>query len=136
LALWRSRGDDLGELTQQIAQCSLVIQQQLHDYPVAEDVRLSMKLAIGVGDVLTETLGGVFGRWEFLVAGSPLSQVGAANHHASPGDIFISPEAWALVRDRCEGRTEPDGNVKLDKVRDPLPLLPAAPSIPTPESAA
>ncbi|KAF0234367.1 MAG: adenylate/guanylate cyclase, partial [bacterium] len=70
LAIWSTEllARDLEVLTQKVAQCCLTIQERLHNYAVASDVNLSMKLAIGTGKVLIQTLGGVFGRWEFLVA--------------------------------------------------------------------
>ncbi|MBE7555372.1 MAG: AAA family ATPase [Anaerolineales bacterium] len=82
---------------EQAAQCSLAVQQRLNAYEVAAGVRLSLKLALGVGDVLTMHLGGVYGRWEFLVTGAPLIQVGLAGGQAQPGDTILSPEAWSLL---------------------------------------
>ena len=52
----------LPEALQQAAQCSLMIQQQLNAYEVAASLRLSLKLALGAGEVLTMHLGGVYGR--------------------------------------------------------------------------
>ncbi len=89
--------------THRAAQCSLIIQQRLNAYPVTDDVRLSLKLALGAGEVLTAHLGGVFNRWEFLVTGAPLTQVGLAGHEANPGDIVLSPEAWDLIQPKSEG---------------------------------
>ena len=89
----------LQTVTRNAAQCSLVVQQHLNAYQVAEDVRLSLKLALGAGQVITMHLGGEDEHWEFLVTGEPLLQVGAAGEHAQAGDIILSPEAWALVQD-------------------------------------
>lgn len=135
LALWRAdTAADLPAHVQQIAQCCTVAQARLHNYAVAADVHLSMKLAIGAGEVVLETLGGVFGRWEYLVAGAPLAQVGAANHHASPGQIYLSPEAWALTQGQGQGCPEPDGSVRLETMQTPVALPPATPPVPTPEA--
>jgi class 3 adenylate cyclase len=136
LALWPATSiEDMAQRAQQIAQCCVVAQERLHDYPVADDVRLSVKLAIGAGEVTMATLGGVFGRWEFLVAGPPLAQVGAANHHAGPGQIYVSPEAWGHLQERCTGHREEDGYVRLTAVREALPFVPAPPALPTAEAA-
>lgn len=88
---------------QQAARCSLTIQQQLNAYEVAAGVQLSLKLTLGAGEVLTMHLGGVYGRWEFLVTGAPLIQVGLAGSQAQPGDIILSPEAWSLLQERVVG---------------------------------
>ena len=88
----------LSTVIQQAAQCSLMVQQRLNAYEVAAGVQLSLKLTLGAGEVLTMQLGGVYGRWEFLVTGAPLIQVGLAGSQARPGDIVLSPEAWALLQ--------------------------------------
>ncbi len=85
------------------AQCSLAVQQRLNAYEVAAGVQLSLKLALGAGEILTMHLGGVFRRWEFLVTGAPLIQAGLAGSQARPGDILLSPEAWTLLQDRAVG---------------------------------
>src|SRR5687767_10981399 len=53
LALWPTTvtDEDLATLTRRVAQCGLAVQERLNDYQVAEDVRLSLKLAIGAGNV-------------------------------------------------------------------------------------
>ncbi|MGH9942186.1 MAG: AAA family ATPase, partial [Pyrinomonadaceae bacterium] len=119
LALWpvAEGRDDLPEQIERVGRCCLKAQERLHEYPVADDVRLSLKLAVGAGDVSTVTLGGVFERWEFLVAGAPLAQVGVANSLAAPGEIVLAPEAAALTRDRCLGREASDGHLYLAAVR-------------------
>lgn len=126
LALWPVTDEyDLASRTLLIADCCQVIQSRLHQYAVADDVRLSMKLAIGAGEVLTMMLGGVFGRWEFLVTGAPLSQVGIANGHANSGDIIVAGPAWELIKDHCRGELLPDNCYKLTEVDNKL----AKPSI-------
>lgn len=60
-------------------------------------VQLSMKVAIGAGEVATFHLGGVHERWEYVVAGDPFRQVTAAEHTAASGEVVLSPEASALL---------------------------------------
>jgi class 3 adenylate cyclase/predicted ATPase len=60
------------------------------------ELALGMKIAIGVGDVLGLSLGGVDGRWHYLIAGDPLRQVAEAEHAATRGELRLSPEAAAL----------------------------------------
>ena len=122
--------------TLRVAQCCLSVQERLHAYQAAEDVRLSLKLAIGAGDLATVTLGGVFNRWEFMIAGVPLAQVGASNDRAQAGQILLSPEAWKRVQDKCTGQEVTDGHVRLEAVRAPVPVQPADPPDPAPEAAA
>ena len=137
VALWPSPDPaGVAERVERIARCSLVMQERLHDYEVAEGLRLSMKLAIGAGEVLTEHLGGVFDRWELLVAGQPLAQVGVANGKADPGDIMVSAEAWRLIADHATGDVLDNGAVRLAGLARTLAVVPPAPLALRPEIAA
>ena len=99
LAVWPTDhvDDDLSELVTVITEVSRTLQRQLHDFEVAPGIRLSMKLAVGAGVVKVEHLGGVFDRWEFVVAGQPLAQLGRANDAAEPGHIVLADEAARLL---------------------------------------
>ena len=59
-------------------------------------VALTMKVALGAGTVYLFRVGGVFERWEYLIAGEPLHQVAEAEHGAPPGSIQLSPAAQQL----------------------------------------
>jgi len=63
----------------------------------AGPVALSMKIAIGAGEVLSFNIGGIADRWEYVIAGDPLQQVAEAEKQAKPGDIVLSPAAQALL---------------------------------------
>ncbi len=117
IALWPA-GDEAGlpAATLRAAQCGLIIQQYLDAYEIITEARLSLRLALGAGQILTMHLGGGFGRWEFLVTGAPILQVGSVDEYARPGDLVLSPEAWELVKNRCTGQ--------------PLRLLPSQPKSP------
>lgn len=137
LALWpvSQSGGDAATAVRRAARCALAVQERLHDYSVAEDVRLSLKLSVGTGPVVEATLGGIFGRWEFLVAGRPLPEVGASNAQALPGQVVLAPSAWALVAGAAEGEPLMDGHVLLASVRetsDPVPV----PAVAVPDEAA
>ena len=109
IALWpatettQSPPDSLSVATRRAAQCGLIAQQRLNAYKVTPGVELSLKLALGAGEVLTMHLGGEYARWEFLVTGDPLVQVGLAGKHARPGNVVLSPEAWRLVAEMAVG---------------------------------
>src|SRR5262249_11087142 len=96
------------------AQCALAVQAAMRGRaapetsPLGRHGQLRLKVGIGAGEVVTVHVGGGYGRWEVVVAGDPLGQMSAAVHHAQPGDVILSPEAWALVDEWCEGT--PIGN--------------------------
>jgi class 3 adenylate cyclase/predicted ATPase len=135
LVLWPVKEPEtLSAAVARAASCALEIQRTLHDYPVADDVRLSLKLAIGAGSVVFATLGGVRSRWEHLVTGPPLPQVGIANIQAQPGQTILSPEAWAEL-ENAKGEPLRDGYMLLESLEsDPPPV--AAPPVEMPEESA
>jgi class 3 adenylate cyclase len=60
-------------------------------------VELAMKIGIGAGEILALHVGGISGRWEYVVAGDPLRQVTQAEKQAERGQVILSPEAQAVV---------------------------------------
>ena len=134
IALWPvSEGESLASVTLRAARCGLVVQETLQDYEVAEGVRLSSKVGIGAGEVSALLVGGEKDRWELLLAGSPLAQMGHAEHLARSGDVVLSKDAWALVRDGSTGEPLEQGYVRLRQARSivPRPLGAARPAIGT-----
>ncbi len=114
LALWRAdRADDLPAIALVVAEVALKIQTRLHHFSVGDGIHLSLKVALGAGSVAALQLGGVFHRWELLVAGGPLSQCGVANGQASPGDVVLSAEAWAQLGAHGKGEVREHGVVRL-----------------------
>lgn len=113
LAIWPATDEDVATVTHRAAQCSLIVLRELGDY-VAADVHLTLHIGIGAGETIGLHVGGVEGRWEFLVAGQPLVQMASAEADAKSGEVCISPEGWALIQDNYEGTILESGNVRLD----------------------
>lgn len=132
LAVWPASesGQNLREMTLRAAQCGLVAQKELSNYQASANTRLSMRMAIGVGETNAMYVGGSFGRWEFLIAGEPIVQVSLAEKQTKPGQVVLSSEAWILVQDACSGNplenNSQPGNVpvQLESIHGPLPLQP------------
>jgi len=124
ISIWtpQESGEDLATATQRAAQCGLEIQATLNDYEVSDGLRLSMRVGIGAGEAAVMYLGGLFGHWEILLAGEPLSQVGLTGHEAEPGEIILSRQAWALVDKDCTGANLPSGSVRLEAIAKPLTM--------------
>lgn len=85
------------------AECAFMIRERLLNYK-AEGSPLYLKISLGAGRVWDSHIGGVFNRWEFVVVGSPMIEVGLANELSKAGDIIAAPSAWELLKDVCEGR--------------------------------
>ena len=124
IAVWPViQGQSLAEATLRAANCGLEVGSTLQNYQVAEGIRLTCKIGIGAGEVVSMFVGGLFDRWEWLLAGSPLIQMGKAEHEARPGDVVLSAEAWALVSHRCVGDPVGDGLTRLKRAE---PIQPRA----------
>ncbi|HMB22979.1 MAG TPA: adenylate/guanylate cyclase domain-containing protein, partial [Anaerolineales bacterium] len=91
---------DQWQWTMRAAECAIEVHKRLTNYKV-ENANLYLKLAISMGKIGTAHVGGVFNRWEFLMTGTPLVELGIANNLASPGEILITPSAWKLIRNDC-----------------------------------
>ena len=116
IALWPSQegvNDATALATKSATTCALELQRELHNYSVGDDLRLSMKISVGAGEVSCSHLGGVFERWEFLLAGPPLEQVGIANGLASPGDVVVSAAAMEYIRGDIAAEPLDDGAFRV-----------------------
>ena len=91
---------DQWQWTMRAAECALEIRKRLTNYKV-EGANLYLKLAISSGRISSVHVGGVFNRWEFLLTGNPLVELGIANNLAHAGDILVTPSAWKLIRNDC-----------------------------------
>ena len=128
LALWRAAEASIATATHRAAQCGLTLQQQLHDYPVADGIRLSARIGVGGGATAIYYLGGADGQWEFLVSGPSVARVCAAERQAQPGEIVLMGEVWPQVSDAFVGRMLPTGDVRVEAVRRWLPPQPLPPT--------
>lgn len=63
---------------------------------------LNLKVSIAAGEVLAMQVGGVFGRWEYVIAGDAMVQLAIAAHHTAPGQVILSGAAYALVSGQLE----------------------------------
>ncbi|GIW78337.1 MAG: hypothetical protein KatS3mg105_0144 [Gemmatales bacterium] len=121
LAVWTDSDEEnpderLKALVLRAACCALEIQEKLNGYQVANDIRLHVKVGIGAGDIVVMHLGGVRDRWEILVAGDPLAQVGHAEKDARSGEVVLSPQAWQYVASCCQACLSPAGYAHLEKI--------------------
>jgi len=114
---------ELAQVTHQAAQCALALQTELHGYPVATHVRLSMQVGVGAGYLSAVYLGGELNRVEFLLSGSPLTQMSRAEELGRPGEVILSPQAWHYIEG--SGRPAAEGYMHLDRLNRHVPPTPA-----------
>ncbi len=84
-------------------ECAFMIRERLLNY-MADGTRLDLKFSLSAGDVQESHIGGVYNRWEFVIVGNPLVEIGQANELAKAGDIITAPSAWELLKGACQGR--------------------------------
>jgi len=93
--------EDLGVATRRARQAAETMQAAMSEFAALETsagpVALGMKIGIGAGEILAASVGGLFGRWEHVIAGDPLRQMAHAEHRARRGEIILSPEADAVI---------------------------------------
>jgi class 3 adenylate cyclase len=84
---------------------------------------LRLRVAVGAGTVWAAAVGGVGDRYEVLVRGEPIEQLGPALELAHPGETLVSPEAAALPGAGLHGLRR-SGALHLDAVDTPPPRPP------------
>lgn len=119
LAFWPTNEDsDLSVMARRATQCALALQRSLQDFSAPGGVKLSLKVSVSAGEVRSLQLGGMLNRWEFVVAGKPLSDAGKANDQARKGDVVVSPGAWALCKESMQASILEDGSARIEAVTD------------------
>ncbi|CAD8100738.1 unnamed protein product [Paramecium sonneborni] len=92
--------EELKVICRLAVQSALDIQSKLNNTTILEDIKLSVKIGFGIGDINIIYVGGVFGRSEYLATGDPLTQAFKSEHHAtSGGQIIVSQEVFEMVSD-------------------------------------
>lgn len=118
----------LDELTALAVQCALAAQTSLSKYHGETQVRLALRIGVGVGNILNVHLGGQQNRWEFFLTGNGIAQASEAEKLAQPGHVAISHDAFSLIQNKF--RTTPLENnfyevqAALEEIQ-PQPLAPS-----------
>ncbi len=108
-AIWPALDGDEGAAVGRATSCAIAMQARLHAYDAGAGVRLSLRIAVGMGEGTEMEVGGVRGRWQHVLGGAPIEQVSAAEQLAAPGEVVLSPEAATLVEADLEGPTHERG---------------------------
>jgi class 3 adenylate cyclase len=129
LAMWPGEHSDLAANVVRATQAALSIQSELDRYEPERGALLRQRAGIGCGMLQLMELGGVSGRWQFVVSGNPIAQASIANQKAQPGEVVLSSEAGNLVRSRVRGTPLPSGLVRATEVAvsEPIARTPAEP---------
>lgn len=135
LALWDAAESDLATAACRAAQCALAVRAALQDCEVGGGTRLSIHSGVGAGEVTISIVGGQLKRWELLVSGPPLIQIGLASKQATSGEVVVARAAWEHIRGRVRGVALDSGDWRLNSidapvvVKSPKPVRPCAKSV-------
>jgi tetratricopeptide (TPR) repeat protein len=128
IPVWMATDEDLATVTRRAAACGLAIAARLGEAEMEDDMRLSLKVGVCAGEIATAHVGGLDGRWLFLLAGEGVAQLSRLESHLETGDVVATPEAWALISDRFVGQAVGSGHVRLRSTEQrlsprPLPAV-------------
>lgn len=147
VAVWESRGHqdqpDYSAGMALAATCALAAQRQIAEAGSRDGSQLSMRICIGVGPIELGLVGGVLDRWQVLLTGAPLAELGGLKALAAPGETVLSKRAASWLGGDCllkpvgrEASHQPFSRqhgatlaVRLDAVRN-LQALPDRPRPP------
>ncbi len=127
VALFPAEDIELSVAARRAGECALSMQAKMSAFTDLQTSQgrasLSMKAGIGAGQVLACSIGGVRGRWEYLVGGDPLVQVAVAESLAQPGQVVVSATAWREIELFFRGEIKPNDPrvIKLDQLLSPVP---------------
>ena len=131
VAMWEA-DEDYGVAGSAIraAECGLAAGAAVAEAAAAIEHRLELRASVGCGDINMMFLGGPSDRWELLLAGDAVTQIGAAARAANAGQLVASKEAWAFLDGRFGSAPRSDGFVvvttamrRLGPQQRPLPVL-------------
>ncbi|MFV9504296.1 MAG: tetratricopeptide repeat protein [Oscillochloridaceae bacterium umkhey_bin13] len=103
LATFARPDESLAEHVQRACQAAAQMQAAMTEFGTLSTsigpVALGMKIMIGAGEIVALSIGGVRGRWQYIIAGPPLAAIAQAAEMASSGMIKLTPEAEQLRTD-------------------------------------
>lgn len=127
LANWAQLpGETLEMAIRRAAACGLRVQEAMHGRHVDEGIKLSMRVMIGGGDLHCAVVGGIFGRFELTVWGSPMEQLAQVRPIGTAGDVVLSRQAWREISDTAVGEQCGDVGHRLDVMRTSISAKPLA----------
>ena len=92
---------------------------------------MSLKVGVCAGEIATAHIGGLDGRWLYLITGDGARQLSEFDTYLATGEVVASPEAWAVAGGRLIGDAIGGGRVRIQSAGDGLTLQPLPSLTPT-----
>lgn len=122
-AVWLAEGDLAGAAGAAVA-CGLAIQAALHAYPIDDGVELSLRIGVAAGHIALVHIGGRGGRWELVLAGTPIERVRAAEVLANPGEVVADGRVSGLLADAIEAAPCAEEFTRVIRATRSVPVSP------------
>lgn len=102
--MWPCDPENMAEAVWRAVQAAFAMQAAMARFATVStnqgQVELRMKIGISVGEVLEVHAGGVFSRWEYVLAGEPMAAMSRAENMAEADQIVIDRNCWELIHGR------------------------------------
>lgn len=118
---------DLDDHVARTCYCALLLVSKLDNHTSSTGDVLRLKASVGTGRLYGMHIGGPGGRWEYCIAGDPVTQITTAEAKAEPGMVVVSKETWNKIAGRFSGVALDDNDgvmLVTEMVDTPNPLPP------------
>ena len=107
--IWPCEPDpkSMAEATWRAAQASLAMQLAMNRFATVSsrdsgEFNLKMKIGISAGKLLEVHAGGVYNRWEYVLAGEPMANMSSAENHGKAGQVIVDEIAWQYLQQQAQ----------------------------------
>ena len=104
--IWSCSPETKTEMVWRSVQASFAMQAAMAEFATVStsqgEFQLQMKIGLSVGELLEVHAGGVFSRWEYVLAGAPMANMSSAENLADAGQIVADQQVWQLVQGRSQ----------------------------------
>jgi class 3 adenylate cyclase len=128
--IWPADDEDLATVSRRAAACALAIARELDEFELEEGRPLSVKVGLCAGEVAIARVGGLDGKWLYVVSGDGTRQLAEVATVMLTGSVVASPEAWSLISTRVVGETVDGRHVLIGGASQELPQVPLVTSMP------
>ncbi|HTD56882.1 MAG TPA: AAA family ATPase [Silvibacterium sp.] len=130
IAMWPGEESALRTNVTQAIQAALQIRSELDAYEPDPGITIRHRASVASGQIQVMELGGVHGRWQFVVTGQPIPDASDGLRAAKPGEIVLSPAAWTEVKDLVDVPASQDGPARITAIRTDRPPSPSSNPVP------
>jgi len=106
LAVWRANGDeesDHNDCCLVAAQAALEMQIAMENF-TTQGVTLKLHSGLSAGWLNEFHFGGYGNRWEYIIAGEPITEMGLSVENSVSGQAVIHQSMWDRIKDKCSGK--------------------------------